>query len=162
MSLTDLWTALENLPVAVYIGESWWFPLLESIHVLTATFVVGSILMVDLRLMGWAAVKYPIGRITSEVVPWTLGACALSVLVGFAIFSARAGHYAENVAFQVKMALLLLAGLNMAVFHLVTSRRIAEWDTPDATTTSARVAGASSMLLWAGVMLAGRWIGHLS
>ena len=162
MPLADLWTTLENLPLAVYIGESWWFPFLESIHVLTATFVAGSIVMVDLRLIGWAARQYPIGRITREVVPWTLGACGISVVVGLALFATRAGHYAANVAFQVKMILLLLAGINMGVFHLVTSRRIAEWDTPGATPSSARLAGASSLLLWIGVMLAGRWIGHLS
>jgi hypothetical protein len=162
MSLHDLWTALESLPIAAYIGETWWFPFLESIHVITATFVVGSILMVDLRLLGLAARKYPIARITEEVVPWTLSACALSVIVGIGLFISRAGHYAENVAFQVKMILLILAGMNMAVFHLLTSRRIARWDAPNATTTSARVAGATSLLLWIGVMLAGRWIGHLS
>jgi hypothetical protein len=162
MSLADFWTTLESWPMAVRIGESWWFPFLESIHVLTATFVVGSIVMVDLRLLGLAGRQYPIGRITREVVPWTLGACALSVVVGVALFVSRAGHYAENVAFQVKMVLLVLAGINMAVFHLVTSRRIVEWDTPHATTASARVAGATSLLLWVGVMLAGRWIGHLS
>jgi hypothetical protein len=162
MSLADFWTTLESWPMAVRIGESWWFPFLESIHVLTATFVVGSIVMVDLRLLGLAAREYPIGRITREVVPWTLGACAVSIVVGVALFVSRAGHYAENVAFQVKMVLLVLAGINMAVFHLVTSRRMAEWDTPQATTASARVAGAMSLLLWIGVMLAGRWIGHLS
>jgi hypothetical protein len=162
MSFADLWSALESWPLAAYIAESWWFPFLESIHVLTATFVVGSIVMVDLRLLGLAAREYPIGRITREVVPWTLGACAVSIGVGVALFMARAGHYAENVAFQVKMGLLLLAGINMAIFHLVTSRRMAEWDTPHATTTSAKIAGASSLLLWVGVMLAGRWIGHLS
>jgi hypothetical protein len=163
MSFADVWTTLESWPMAIRVGESWWFPLLESIHVLTATFVLGSIAMVDLRLLGLAGREYPIGRITREVVPWTLGACAVSIGVGVALFVSRAGHYAGNVAFQVKMVLLVLAGINMAVFHLVTSRRLAEWDTPHAaTTSSARLAGAASLLLWIGVMLAGRWIGHLS
>lgn len=162
MSLADLWTWLENLPIAMYIGESWWFPFLESIHVLTGTFVLGSILMVDLRLLGLAARDHAVSRIVREVVPWTLSACAFSVVAGLGMFISRANHYAENPAFVVKMVLLILAGLNMAMFHLATTRGIARWDTTALTTASSRFAGASSLLLWVGVMLAGRWIGHLS
>jgi len=162
MSFADLWTWLEALPIALYIGESWWFPLLESIHVVSATFVLGSILMVDLRLLGLAALDYPVSRITAEVVPWTYGACALSVVTGFGMFMCRASHYADNSAFEIKMTLLVLAGINMAVFHLISARGIAAWDTGGATTAAAKFAGACSLLLWTGIMLAGRWIGHLS
>jgi hypothetical protein len=152
---------LEGLPLASYIGEGWMFPFLESLHVLTGTFVVGSILMVDLRLLGWAASRYPVSRIVKEVVPWTYGACVLSVIAGLGLFLTRAGHYVENTAFQIKMVLLVLAGLNMAVFHLVTVRGIARWDDTAGTPPGARFAGGCSLLLWVGVMLSGRWIGHL-
>jgi hypothetical protein len=159
--MNDLWMWLENLPLASYIGEGWPFPFLESIHVLTGTFVVGSILMVDLRLLGLAARRYPVSRIVREVVPWTYGACILSVIAGLGLFITRAGHYVTNTAFDIKMVLLVLAGLNMAVFHLVTVRGIARWDDAGIPTTGARFAGGCSLVLWMGVMLSGRWIGHL-
>ena len=159
--MTDLWMWLEGLPLASYIGEGWLFPFLESIHVLTGTFVVGSILMVDLRLLGLAAHRYPVSRIVKEIVPWTYGACVLSVVAGFGLFITRAGHYAANPAFQIKMALLVLAGLNMGIFHLVTVRGISRWDDAVRPTTGARFAGGCSLLLWIGVMLSGRWSGHL-
>ena len=162
MGLTDFWSWLETLPFAVTVGETWWFPLLESLHVVTSTFVVGSILTVDLRLLGAAAVRYPVSQVIGEVIPWTYGAAALSTATGAAMFASRASHYVENPAFQIKMALLLLAAVNMAVFHLVSKRRIADWDTAVGTTTPSRVAGACSLALWAGIMLAGRWIGHLT
>jgi hypothetical protein len=162
MSLVDLWPWLESLPIAAHIGETWWFPLLESIHVLTATFLLGSILMVDLRLLGLAATTYPVSRIVSETVPWTYSASIISVITGLGLFITRASHYIDNRPFQIKLVLLVLAGLNMAVFHLATSRGMAHRDSGAVTTTGARVAGASSLLLWVGVMLAGRWIGHLN
>ena len=162
MPLTDLWTWLEMLPVSVHIGETWWFPFLESIHVLTATFVLGSILMVDLRLLDLAARDHPVTRITQDVLPWTWSAATVSLLTGFALFASRASHYVENRAFQVKVGLLVLAGVNMAVFHLVTARGIVQWDTATSTTRASKFAGACSLLLWIGIMLAGRWIGHLS
>jgi len=161
LSVAEALTALETLPISAYIGESWWFPFLESIHVVTAAFLVGSIAMVDLRLLGLAALGQPVGRLTKEVLPWTWGACTLSLLTGFGLFATRATHYAGNIAFQLKMALLVLAAVNMAVFHLSTSRRIAQWDTEGTPPLASRAAGASSLLFWIGVILAGRWIGHL-
>jgi hypothetical protein len=159
--VTELWTWLETLPLASYIGESFWFPFLESVHVLTGTFLVGSILMVDLRLLGLAANQYPVSRIVREVIPWTYGACAVSVVAGIGLFITRASAYAANPAFQVKIAFLVLAGINMAVFHLMTARNVAEWDHAARPTRGARFAGGCSLLLWIGVMLAGRWVGHL-
>lgn len=158
----DPWTWIENLPIAVYIGESWWFPFLESIHVLTSTFLVGSILMLDLRLLGLAALSHAASRITREVVPWTCGAFAVSALAGLGMFMSQANRYVDNRAFQVKAVLLILAGINMAVFQFRTVRSMPRWDTAAVTSAAARVAGVGSLLLWIGIMLAGRWIGHLS
>ena len=67
------WIDVENWPISWEIGGTSWFPFLESIHVIAAAFVVGSILMVDLRLLGIAAVKYSISTLSKELVPWTWG-----------------------------------------------------------------------------------------
>ena len=162
MSLEALWTWLEGLPLTLHIGSTWWFPLLESIHVLTITFVVGSILMVDLRLLGVSGLGYAASRITRELVPWTWGAFLLSLPTGFGMFMTRAGHYAGNPAFQMKMILLVLAGANMAFFQFRSVKSIERWDTSAVTPPAAKIAGATSLLLWIGVILAGRWTGHLN
>ena len=160
-SLADFWSWLENLPLAGRIGESWWFPLLESIHVLSATFVLGTLLMVDLRLLGVAARQQAVTRISGELIPWSWGAFAVAVVTGSGMFITRAGTYMENPAFQIKLVLLALAGINMAAFHFGTFHRVAQWDMAATPTVAARFAGAASLLIWAGVMLAGRWVGHL-
>jgi hypothetical protein len=162
MSLPELWSWIESLPIAAHIGATWWFPFLESIHVVASTFVVGSILMVDLRLLGLAACRYPVSRVTREVIPWTIAAFALSTVTGAGMFISQASRYAGNRAFQVKLVLLVFAVLNMIYFHLRTSRGVARWDSGAATIPAARVAGACSLALWIAIVLAGRWIGHLS
>lgn len=162
MSLVDVWNALENLELSQAIGSTIWFPFLEAVHVLTATFLFGSIAMVDLRLLGVSARRLAVSQVTREVVPWTLGACAVSVAAGGGMFITQANHYAGNRAFQIKMVLLVLAGLNMLVFHRRTARTVGDWDTAERTIPAARLAGGCSILLWISVMLAGRWIGHLS
>jgi len=158
--MTEFWSWLEMLPLSSRIGESWWFPLLESIHVLTAMFVVGSILWVDLRLLGAAGNRYPLGRYTRELLRWTWGAFALALITGFGMFMTRAAWYVTNPAFQIKALLLVLAGVNMALFHLWSRR---EASSSDATTPNgaAKLAGALSLCLWIGVTLAGRWTGHI-
>ena len=161
MAPADFWSWLETLPIAEQIGATWWFPLLESFHVLSSTFIVGSILMVDLRLLNLAGTKYAVTRIVREVIPWTYAASVVSVVTGIGMFSTRASRYAEIPAFQIKMALLVLAAVNMAVFHLLSARGIERWDTGLSTTAAAKVAGACSLLLWIGIMLSGRWVGHV-
>jgi hypothetical protein len=138
----------------VRIGESAWFPFLESIHVLSAMFVVGTVLMADLRLLGWSAQRYSVTTITDEVVPWTWGAFVMAVATGAGLLMPRASSYVANPAFLAKVVLLVLAGANMLVLHFIALR-----------TERVRLqmtTGACSLLVWAGVVLAGRWIGHLS
>jgi hypothetical protein len=154
-----LW--VQDHPISQHIGFTWWFPLLESIHVLAIGFVVGSILMVDLRLLGVAAAAYAASLITRELVPWTWGAFVVAVITGIGMFMTRATAYVENPAFQIKFILLILACANMAVFQFRTFRGIVYWDVGVAPPPGARIAGAASLLLWAGVVLAGRWTGHI-
>ena len=73
----------------------------------------------------------------------------------------RADWYVDNAAFQIKLALLLMAGINIAIFHLRTLRTVGAWDQSASAPLAARLAGAASLTLWVGVMLAGRWVGHL-
>jgi uncharacterized membrane protein len=154
MQLEEIWTWIEMTPLAARIGESAWFPFLESIHVLSAMFVVGTVLMADLRLLGWSARRYSVTLITDEVVPWTWGAVVVAVVTGVGLLMPRASSYVANPAFLTKVALLALALVNMLVLHFFALR-----------TERVRLqmtTGACSLLVWTGVVLAGRWIGHLS
>jgi hypothetical protein len=161
MPFAEFWSWLEMQPLSAHIGETAWFPLLESLHVLAATFLVGTILMADLRLLGFAARNHPVSRIVREIIPWTWGAFALAIITGTGLFITRASAYVANTAFQLKLLLLILAGANVLLLHLALFRDIEHWDmhTPK---RAARLAGGCSLVVWAAVLLAGRWIGHLS
>jgi hypothetical protein len=161
MTLTDFWSALENSSLAMRIGESWWFPLLESIHVVAITMTVGSLLMLDLRLIGMTARSYAVSRMSKELLPWTWSAFVVSVVTGIGLFITRANHYAENPAFKLKAVALVLAGVNMALFHYGVFRTVSNWDT-STTPNIAKASAMVSLILWFGVILAGRWVGHLS
>jgi hypothetical protein len=161
MSFTEFLERLQAHPTSQYIGYSWWFPFLESIHVVAITLVVGSILSIDLRLIGIAGLRYSVSRMTRELIPWTWGAFSVATVTGLGMFVTRASVYIQNPAFQVKLVLLVLACANMALFQFRTFRDIANWDTTAVTPIAAKVAGAASLLLWTGILLAGRWTGHI-
>ena len=158
---STLWLDIEEWTISWTIGGTNWFPLLESIHVIAATMVVGTILWVDLRLIGVAAVQYPITTMSRELVPWTWGAFVVATITGIGMFITRAASHVLNPAFQSKMVLLVLAGLNMAYFHFKLYKDIAQCDSLAVTSTQLKIVGSLSLFFWAGVMLAGRWIGHI-
>ncbi len=158
---SPIWIDIENWPLSWEIGGTSWFPFLESIHVIAAAMVVGSILTVDLRLLGLAARRYSISTLSRELVPWSWGAFVLATITGLGMFITRAASHVVNPAFQWKLVLLMLAGLNMAYFHFRVYKHIAQWDTARATPTQLKVIGGLSLFLWSGVMLAGRWVGHI-
>lgn len=160
MSLAVFFQWLQNTPVGTAVRENpVLFPLIESTHVLVLTFLIGSIAMVDLRLLGVSSRKYAVTRLTAELLPWTWGAFALAAITGGLLFASAAVKYSQNFPFQLKMILLALAGVNMLVFHLVTERSIEHWDEHPSPPLAAKIAGGFSLLLWIGVVAAGRMIG---
>lgn len=134
-------------------------PIIESIHVMAVATVFGTILIVDLRLMGLADRGRPFTRVSGELLRWTWIGFAVAVVTGSLMFVPNARTYVGNTAFGLKMAALLLAGLNMAIFQFTTLRSVGAWDAAGRVPLGARVAGALSLIIWTGVIVFGRWIG---
>jgi len=135
------------------------FPWVEVGHVLSIVIVFGSILMVDLRLMGLASRDYPVLSLSRTILPVTWVAFVLAVITGALMFASNPHGYYGNTAFRAKMILLLLAGLNMAIFHVVTMRGGRVNDGPGPLPGAARLAGFLSVAIWLAVIACGRWIG---
>ncbi|MBC53941.1 MAG: hypothetical protein CMQ34_08930 [Gammaproteobacteria bacterium] len=157
----EFWLNLEYTWLAEQIGATWLFPLFNSLHVLSITLMLGSLLMLDLRLAGVAANVYPYRTLSRDFLPWVWLAFAIAVVTGLGLFITRASAHVLNPAFQWKMLLMLAAGLNMLLFHLRGKRLAEHWDRSRPMPWSMRITGMASLLLWAGVMLGGRWMGHI-
>jgi len=152
MELDTLLRSLEATGFATAIREhESLFPWLESLHVLAITLDVGSIAIVDLRLMGLASRDRSITHLTGDVLPCTWAAFAAAALTGALLFSSNPVNYAHNAYFQAKLSFLVLAGLNMSAFHVFVGRELEG--------RGARIAGAVSLLLWICVVAFGRWTG---
>ena len=156
----ELLSALQNTPFATAIREGdTLFPWIESFHVLAIAIVVGTISIVDMRLIGVASHRKSVRRLFRDVLPITWSAFAFAAATGFLLFSSRAVKYASLWQFEAKMVLLALAGLNMAYFHLVTFRSVHSWDELAETPAAAKVAGTLSLCVWIGFVICGRLVG---
>jgi len=159
MSLRTLCDDLQEFGFALAIRESpWLFPTIETIHVLALVLVIGSIMMVDCRLLGIAHRQRSVTRLAGEALPLTWCAFAVAAVAGILLFSSKAATYYDNWPFRIKMLCLALAGLNMLWFQLRIYPHVAEWDHGDVP-FAARAAGGVSLCLWVIVVAAGRWIG---
>lgn len=160
MSLDTLFQTIYDTPMAAAIRENTsYFPWLESFHVLAITLVFGTICIVDLRLLGYRSHRKGARQLIVDLLPFTWVAFAVAILTGSLMFASNAVAYSHNAQFQWKMIAIVAAGLNMAVFHLTAYRRIGDWDDAPRPPAAARIAGASSLLLWILVIFFGRWIG---
>lgn len=161
MSLAAMLTWLEHRPFAIAIAESTWlFPITETVHVLALTVVIGAVAMMDLRLLGVGNKDRPVSDVISSSLPWAWTAFGVAFVAGSMMFCSKAVSYAANVPFRIKMVCLLLAAINMMVFHLFTARGMASWD-EGPPPLGARIAAAFSLALWVVIVATGRWIGFV-
>ena len=135
------------------------FPWVECVHVLALSIVIGSIAVVDLRLIGLTSRDRTVLQTTAGALPITWSAFLVAAITGALLFSSNATTYAHNPYFQTKISLIVVAGLNMAVYHLFLGKGSEEWHTPALTPLRARIVGAVSLCLWIAVAACGRWIG---
>ncbi|MEA3149753.1 MAG: hypothetical protein QOD56_692 [Gammaproteobacteria bacterium] len=163
MTMPDFLVAAEHTSLAAAmrgeLGGEWLFPIVETLHVISLAMVFGSIVMVDLRLVGATSRNSTVSRLSAEVLPYTWGAFICAAITGTLLFVSKAHVYFHNLQFQLKFVCMFLAGVNMAVFHFGVYRRVLEWDERHFPPRAARLAGALSIALWIGVIFFGRWIG---
>jgi len=154
------WDDIARSELAISIRESEYaFPMLESLHLIGVGLLFGSILMLDLRLIGFAA-RLPVRRVAGLLLPITWIGFTAQLASGILLFVAYADQYVRTVSFPLKMGLVVLGGINMLVFHKTTWRGAGKWDFGGATPLAARIAAIVSITVWVGAIVAGRWAGY--
>ena len=153
---------LEQTSVGAGIRESLWlFPAIETVHLLGMAALVGSAAVLDLRLLGWMMRRERVSELAGRLLPWAWAGFAVQVVTGALLFSSEAIKVYTNPAFRLKMLLILLAGVHALVFHWAVYRDVATWDDSAVLPAGAKVSGLVSILLWVGIVAAGRFIGFV-
>jgi len=121
---------------------------------------VGTAVVLDFRLLGWTFGTVPVSEVTDRLLPWMKAGFLVMVMSGALLFYAIPVRSYQNIFFRIKVVMLMLAGLNAWVFHTTVHRRVADWDVAARPPKGARVAGALSLALWVGIVVAGRMIAY--
>jgi hypothetical protein len=121
---------------------------------------VGTVLWFDLRLAGFSMRRHPVSEVFGSVRPWMFVGFLIMVATGILLFMGRAVDCYNSIYFRIKAALLLLALINVILFHTTIDRRRVSWDKDPIPPFQARMAGILSMVLWAGTIAAGRLMAY--
>ena len=154
-----MWESLEHVGwVTVLANTGWMYATVSVVHYFTLLFFIGTIALVDLRILGVADRNQTLSLLADQLLPWTWIGFALAMISGFLLFTTDAGDYAPDHVFQAKMLVILLA----VVFTVVVQVGLRKWNQLPAVPVSAKVIAALSLILWLGAILAGVDIAALS
>jgi uncharacterized membrane protein len=151
---------LVSTPInGLVLNYAWSWPTLESLHFLALCLLMGSLLIMDLRLIGFNRI-IPLQAVHS-LMPVAIGAFVVNLVTGVAFLFGDPYTYFANWAFWMKMGLIVLAGVNFLVYFTKVEPKILHLGPHEATPAFAKTVGALSLLFWFGVLSYGRLLPYL-
>lgn len=160
MDLTPLMTWMKESALHGFITQNGWvWPILESLHFLGLCLLLGSLIFVDMRVLGFNK-KAPLREIHA-FVPLTIIGFSLNAITGLMFLFGDPFRYFPNVAFQYKMLLVFYAGLNVLYFEMRVHPQIKREGNAANLTLDAKIVAGASLVFWVGVIILGRMIPYL-
>jgi hypothetical protein len=133
-------------------AHPWAYPMLEVVHIIGVALILGNLVLLELRVFGWAA-ELPIEPLARLSLGLAGLGFTLAAVTGLLMFGTQPGELLANRVFTVKMALIMLAGCNAGWFHARRSLQLQD--------TTARVSLLLSSVIWILVITCGRWIAYV-
>ena len=158
-----LWFAewLDTHAWSTALHESFYaYPLIESTHVLSIMLFVGTVMFVDLRLLGLVFRDVPVSSVTAKLLPWTVFGFVISFTTGLLLFYAIPVRTYQSIFFRVKVIMLIIAFVNIWIYHWRIERDRVQWDASAKPPLGARMAAIVSLASWCGVIVMGRMIAY--
>ncbi len=154
-----MWESLEQVAWIKYLGSTGWlYSSVSVVHYFTLLFFIGTIVLVDLRILGLADRNQTISALAEQLLPWTWIGFTLAMISGFLLFTTDAGDYAPDHVFQAKMLVIAVA----VIFTVIVHRGQKKWTKLPAVPFGVKLIAGLSLLLWLGAILAGVDIAALS
>lgn len=145
-----MWEALEQSRWVKTLGETgWMYSTVSVIHYLTMFWFIGSIAVVDLRVMGIAARKRNLRELADQIFPWAWTGMILAILSGFLMFATDAGDWAPDRVFHIKVGMIVAS----VVFSVLVRVFVPAWSAVPETPAWAKFIALVSLLLWIGTIL---------
>ena len=157
--MNDILLRIETSALGQLMRDSvWLFPMAEVLHFMGLSLLIGSLLVVDFRLLGFCR-SFPVSAVY-RFLPLALAGFSINLVTGILFFFSDPFRYYPNIAFRIKMLLIILAGLNALYFALTVNRQTAQTAGEDAG-AAIKTVSALSFLFWIGVIILGRFIPYV-
>lgn len=158
--ISDILDWLENTVLASSIRQSLWlYPALEIVHITGITILVGAAFMFDLRLLGFSR-HLPILSLSRHLLPWSQRGLLLIIPSGILLFITNSKTLGVDPTFWLKMTLLVIAALNVLVFHKLIFKRHVHLEIQDELPKSSRISALISIILWISIIACGRLLAY--
>lgn len=159
-----MWSYLADIAAGsalnLWIAKTYWlWPVMEIIHFMGLTLLLGGLIVIDLRMAGH--LRLLSATSVHQLLPLVILGFILNLITGVLFFYGDPGRYSINIGFQIKMILVLIAGCNALLYHWRVSPLMHNLATGDDTPLLAKCTGYTSLTLWFGVLLAGRLIPYV-
>ena len=146
----------ENMPLGLYIRQATWvFAVVETVHIMALAILLGSMLVIDLRLLGLGMRRQSTAEISRLLMPWFWTSFIIMIVTGISLFVSEAVRLSASAPFAYKMLFLIIAVL----VHLTLHRKVISNGIEGA--TLGKAAACMSILCWLSIALAGRAIAFL-
>ena len=145
-----MWEALEQSSWIKNLGETgWMYATVSVIHYLTMFWFIGSMAVVDLRVMGVAARKRNLAELSDQLYPWAWTGMALAIISGFFMFATDAGDWAPDRVFHVKVVMIIIS----IVLAILVQVRVPKWSAAPEIPMWAKILAVVALLFWIGTIL---------
>jgi hypothetical protein len=140
---------------------AWIIPAVQSVHITCIAIVMGSVALIDLRLLGVTGRSHSISGLTNRLLPWVWVSLVILLLSGAILIIGEPVRSLENPAFQAKMLMLLCVVAMTFHFQSMLRGDTAFWELSPVRRNTAKATAIVSLLLWVGIVFAGRWIAYM-
>ncbi len=150
---------LSDTRLSQFIQDTFWvIPTVQTVHIVSIAIVMTSMAMLDLRLVGIAGRRQSLNAMGDRFLPWVWVTLVVLLCSGSLLIIAEPGRSLRNVVFWTKMSLLATALILTFTFQTVLHRRKGFWESHRA---AAVLLGSVSLVIWIGIVAAGRWIAYV-
>lgn len=147
-----MWEALENLSWIKTLGSTgWMYSTVAVTHYFSFFWCIGSVAVVDLRVMGIAARKRNVGELADQLFPWAWIAFALAIISGFFMFATDAGDWAPSPTFHIKLTMIAVS----AIFAYIVQSGAHKWALDPEIPRAAKIIALIGLVLWIVTIVSG-------
>ena len=154
------WLSQTYLSIVIQNHNSWVIPTIQSIHIVAIGVVVGSVFMVDLRIMGWAGMDQTLRQTTNRFGPWLTGGLYVLLATGGLMVIGEPVRELVTVSFWIKMFLVAVGTLVATVFQISLRKYDQDWEETVCSRASTKWLAILTFLIWVAIIILGRLIAY--